>query len=88
MGELFYRLAGVIVVRKVTANAASLLAPHQLGVGVRCGAEQILHSLQHSLTDKEAKRALLKVDISNSFNSCDRARVLEKDPSHQTEAAL
>jgi hypothetical protein len=78
VGELFYRLAGVIVVRKVTADAAALLTPHQLGVGVRCGAEQILHSLQHSLTDKDTKCALLKVDISNAFNSCDRARVLRQ----------
>jgi hypothetical protein len=78
VGELFYRLAGVIAVRKVTKDAAALLAPHQLGVGVASGAEQIIHSLQHSLTDKDTKRALLKVDISNAFNSCDRARVLRQ----------
>ena len=88
IGELFYRLAGVIVVRKVTADAAALLAPHQLGVGVRCGAEQILHSLQHSLTDKDAKRALLKVDISNAFNSCDRARVLRQLYQQPTLSAM
>ena len=78
VGELFYRLAGVIVVRKVTADAAALLAPHQLGVGVRSGAERVVHSLQHSLTDTGTKRALLQVDISNAFNSCDRARVLRQ----------
>ena len=78
VGELFYRVAGVIIVRKVTADAAALLAPHQLGVGVRSGAERVVHSLQHSLTDKDTKRALLKVDISNAFNSCDRARVLRQ----------
>ena len=42
------------------------------------GAERILHSLQHALTDKETKTALLKLDISNAFNSCDRARVLRR----------
>jgi hypothetical protein len=78
VGELFYRLAGVIVVRKVTTVAAALLSPHQLGVGVRSGAERIVHSLQHSLTDKQTRRALLQVDISNAFNSCNRARVLRQ----------
>jgi len=78
VGELFYRLAGVIVVRKVTGAAATLFAPHQYGVGVPSGAERILHSLQHTLTDTRAKRALLKVDIANAFNACDRARVLRE----------
>ena len=78
IGELFYRLAGIIAVRKVTAAAAALLRPHQYGVGVSCGAERILHSLQHSLSDGKAKLALLKVDISNAFNSCDRARMLQQ----------
>ena len=45
VGELFYRLAGVIAVRRVSQSATALLAPHQLGVGVASGAEQIAHSL-------------------------------------------
>ena len=88
VGELFYRLAAVIAVRKVTQAAAVLLAPHQLGVGVDSGAEQIVHSLQHSLTDKHTKRALLRVDISNAFNSCDRARVLRQLYEQPTLSAM
>ena len=76
VGELFARLAGKLAVRKVTSAAAALLAPHQLGVGVASGAERIVHSLQHTLTDKGRRHALLKLDISNAFNSCDRARAL------------
>jgi hypothetical protein len=45
VGELFYRLAGIIAVSKVVSPAAALLAPHQYGVGVSCGAERIVHSL-------------------------------------------
>ena len=78
VGELFYRLAGVIAVRKVTAAAAELLSPHQYGIGVSGGAERIVHSMQYSLLDKTVKRAVLKVDISNAFNSCDRAAMLQK----------
>jgi hypothetical protein len=76
IGELFYRLAGVIAVKKVVSAAAALLAPHQYGVGVSSGAERILHSMQYTLADKKLKYAALKVDVSNAFNSCDRARML------------
>ena len=76
VGELFPRLAGKLAMNKVTSAAAALLAPHQLGVGVPCGAERIVHSLQHTLTDTHRRYALLTIDIENAFNSCDRARVL------------
>jgi hypothetical protein len=69
-------------------DAADILAPHQYGVGVPSGAESIIHSLQHSLTDKHAKMALLKVDITNAFNSCDRARVLRELYQHPKLSAM
>jgi hypothetical protein len=78
VGELFYKLAGVLAVRNVTAAAATLLAPHQYGVGVASGCEGMVHAMQHTLTDPTSKRMGLKVDISNAFNSCDRAELLRK----------
>ena len=78
VGELFYRLAAVIAGSRAGAAAAQLLAPHQHGVGVPSGAERIVHSMQHSLTDRTVRRAALKIDISNAFNSCDRAIMLRK----------
>ena len=78
VGELFYRLAAVIAGSRAGAAAAQLLAPHQFGVGVPSGAERIVHSMQHSLTDRTVRRAALKIDISNAFNSCDRALMLRK----------
>jgi hypothetical protein len=62
----------------VTEAATKLLVPHQYGVGVSSGAERILHSVQHALTDERGPKALLKIDISNAFNTCDRARVLRE----------
>ena len=50
IGELFYRIAGSIAVRRVRADATSLLAPHQFGFGLRNGCERIVHSLQHALS--------------------------------------
>ena len=78
VGELMYRLAAVTAMRKVSAPAAQLLAPHQYGVGVQSGAERILHSVQQELTDTSTRVAMLQVDISNAFNSCDRARLLSQ----------
>ena len=65
VGELLYRLAAVIAVNRVSDAAAKLLAPHQYGVGVPSGAERILHSVQHALTDGGGHKALLKIDIGN-----------------------
>ena len=78
VGELFYRLAAIVAVRRVSSEAAQLLAPHQYGIGVAAGAEKIIHSLQHELTDTDKRLALLQLDIANAFNSCDRARVLRE----------
>ena len=78
IGEMFYRLAAVLAVRRVTAAAATLLAPHQYGIGVPGGGERILHSMQHTLTNKQARLAAVKIDISNAFNCCDRARLLDR----------
>ena len=78
VGELFYRLAAIVAVRRVSSEAASLLAPHQYGIGVPGGAEKIVHSLQHELVDTDKRLALLQLDITNAFNSCDRARLLRE----------
>src|ERR1700709_1124181 len=74
--------------RKVTSAAAALLAPHQPGVGVASGAERIVHSLQHTLSDKSRRHALLKLDISNAFNACDRARALRALYEHPALSAM
>ena len=78
VGELFYRLAAIVAVRRVMSEAAGLLAPHQYGVGVPAGAERIVHTLQHELTDADKRLALLQLDMANAFNSCDRARLLRE----------
>ena len=47
--------------RRVSSEAAQLLAPHQYGIGVAAGAEKIIHSLQHELTDTDKRLALLQI---------------------------
>ena len=47
-------------------------------MGVAAGAEKIVHSLQHELADTDKRLAMLQLDITNAFNSCDRARLLRE----------
>ena len=42
------------------------------------GAEKIVHSGQHELTDTDKRLAMLQLDITNAFNSCDRTRLLSE----------
>jgi hypothetical protein len=67
-----------IALRRVKAVAADLFSPYQFGVGIPNGCEKIIHSLQHVLTDGTSRQMALQLDISNAFNSCDRAKLLEK----------
>ena len=52
VGELFDRLAAIVAVRRVSDQAAKLLAPHQYGIGVAAGAEKIVHSLFFHVDDR------------------------------------
>jgi len=76
IGEVFYRLAARYALEKLKKIVGELLAPHQYAVGVSSGCEAIVHSIRQDLTDSSTPAALMKVDISNAFNSIDRASVL------------
>ena len=76
VGELFYRIAATIAVRRVRETAVPILEPHQFGFGVRNGCELIVHSLQHELTDSSHPSAALQLDLTNTFNCVDRTQLL------------
>jgi hypothetical protein len=78
IGELFYRVAATLAVRQVAEKAVRLLQPQQFGVGLSSGCERIIHALQHQLADTKCRRAALQIDISNAFNTCNRALLLDK----------
>ena len=83
VGNLMRRLVAKCCASKLQERAASLLKPHQLGVGVRNGCEAIVHSVRKVL---EADPSLwcLQADFKNAFNLVDRdvamGEVLEKFP--------
>jgi hypothetical protein len=85
MGDTFYRMASRYALTLVTRKAQTLMAPHQYGAGQPDGCTQIIQSVQHLLTTVPVSprtsspwrpMACLSVDVSNAFNSIDRAVVL------------
>ena len=48
------------------------LLPCQLGVGVRMGCESAVHATRSFINHSVNPKVLLKLDVSNAFNSIDR----------------
>lgn len=71
--RLVAKVAGLSVVVDMTA----LLAPRQLGYGVRGGAEAAVHAARKFLSNMDPDHALVKLDFRNAFNSIHRDSMLE-----------
>ena len=76
VGCTLRRLAAKVIGSELMEEMGELLAPWQLGYGVRRGAEAAVHAARLYLHDLDASRALLKLDFRNAFNSIRRDRML------------
>ncbi len=76
VGCTLRRLVAKIAGRKVSDEMAELLAPRQLGFGVRNGAEAAVHAARQFLHNKDPSHAVVKLDFTNAFNSVRRDFVL------------
>jgi Reverse transcriptase (RNA-dependent DNA polymerase) len=73
VGEVIRRLVAKCLMARVRQPAQALLAPLQLGVSVKGGAEAIVHTVRRIIThylgaSVSPDWALLLVDFSNAFN--------------------
>ena len=84
VGNLLRRLACKCAASAVADKAATLLAPHQLGVGIPGGAEVIIHATRQAVDAAEDKY-VLQADLVNAFNCADRACALEEVKTHFPE---
>ena len=77
IGEIWRRLASKVALLKVTTDAASFLSPLQMGVGVSCGVEAIIHSVRSVTEAKGSDPSLLlfKADFKNVFNLTNRTEI-------------
>ena len=75
VGEVIRRLTSKCLSFAVRGASARLLAPTQVGVGVRGGSEAVVHALGRTLNNPSlapSQRWTLFVDFSNAFNEVDR----------------
>ena len=77
VGLSLRRLVSKAAAKSASYICAPLLAPLQLGVGVRGGAEALVHAARRFLDCKAADRAFVKLDFKNAFNSLRRDSMLE-----------
>ena len=63
--RLVAKVAGFMVVEDMVA----LLAPRQLGYGVKCGAEAAVHAARKFLSNMDPECAFVKLDFRNAFTS-------------------
>ena len=76
MGNLTRRLVSKCFSYSLSEKAANLLAPFQLGVGVRGGCEALVHTVRALMEDPNTlpdARCVLQVDLINAFNRVNRA---------------
>ena len=69
-------LAAKVASFKVRDEMAALLAPHQLGYGVKGGAEAAVHAARLYVQDLE-QRCVVKLDVKNAFNTLRRDKMLQ-----------
>ena len=81
VGETIRRWTAKCIARKATADSADYLAPHQLGVTVKGGAEAIIHAagaIFHDNSIDDEDKWVLQIDFKNAFNLISRAKMLEE----------
>ena len=76
VGCTLRRLAAKVASNKALEDMATMLSPHQLGYGVKGGAEAVVHSARLFLRNLKPDQALLKLDFKNAFNSVHRDKML------------
>src|SRR5437016_5254103 len=83
VGCVWRRLAAKVVVHRITPQLTELFFPHQLGVGVKGGAEAGAHAARRFWSSYyPSPRAFLKLDFRNAFNEVYRDSVLGQVATH------
>ena len=87
VGEVHRRLVSKVALSLVKNDAKNYLNPFQFGVGIKSGAEGIIHSVNKYIFDskiviKDSSKVILKIDFNNAFNSINRSKMLSVVKDH------
>jgi Reverse transcriptase (RNA-dependent DNA polymerase) len=78
-GLTLRRLAAKVAVKKLEAIFRDTLLPHQVGVGVKGGAEAAVLAVRtHLSTPHAGTKIMVKLDFANAFNTIARGKILFK----------
>ena len=80
VGLTLRRLVSKVALAAVLPSVSEYLQPYQVGVGVRGGAEGMVHALNRLVADQQNNPDLVVVslDFQNAFNTVDRTAFLKK----------
>ena len=80
VGEVLRRLIAKFLAKEAKLEAKELLQSLQLGLGVKGGAEAIIHSTKTSyekILTSTSSSGILQIDFCNAFNSITRSEMLK-----------
>ena len=80
VGEVLRRLIAKCLAKEANLEAKELFQSLQLGVGVKGGAEAIIHSTKISyekILTSSSSSGILQIDFCNAFNSIKRSEMLK-----------
>ena len=76
VGDIIRCLVSKCFYYGLAEKVSKMLAPFQLGVGVKGGCEALIHTIKAILEEPDTDRdscSILQVDLQNAFNRVDRA---------------
>ena len=76
IGYYWRRLSSKCASSYASDRAAAYLSPKQLGVGVSGGCEAAVHATRRFLSGMDDEQIVVKLDLTNAFNSLHRDRML------------
>ena len=85
IGYVWRRLTGKVASKSISARAATLLSPRQLGVGVPLGAEAAVCATRRYLENLPIGHVLIKIDFKKAFNTIRQDSILEAVDLHFPE---
>ena len=78
MGELLQLLVAKCIAKQTHTESAELFSSKQLGVGVKGGAQSIIHATKITFEKLQLSQdaGILQIDFKNAFNSIKRSQIL------------
>ena len=77
VGSTLRRLVAKVAAQLVRDEMSDMLAPRQLGFGVKGGAEAAVHAARLYLCNLQSGAAMVKLDFCNAFDTIRRDKMLE-----------